>query len=105
LATAEHDVASHVFLPRHNCGNPRSFLNPEAGERERSFPYNAADHGDAASGMDMCEVALDPGDRTKARRCIRPVLLEMLGFEYFVAIYVGLCFRERGKSWVALVHR
>jgi len=53
----------------------------------------------------MCEVALDPGDRTKARRCIRPVLLEMLGFEYFVAIYVGLCFRERGKSWVVLVHR
>ena len=105
MATAEHDVASHVFLPRHNRGNPRSFLNPDAGERERSFPYNAADHGDAASGMDMCEVALDPGDRTKARRCIRPVLLEMLGFEYFVAIYVGLCFRERGKSRVALVHR
>ena len=93
------------FLPRHNRGNPGSFLNPEAGEREMSFPYNAADHGDAASGMDMCEVALDPGDRTKARRCIRPVLLEMLGFEYFVAICVGLCFRERGKSWMALVYR
>ena len=48
--------------------------------------------------MDLCEVALDPGDRTKAkaRRRIRPVLLEMLGFEYFVAVCVGLCFRELG---------
>jgi len=52
------------FLPRHNRGNPGSFLNPEAGEREMSFPYNAADEGDATSGMDMCEVALDPRDRT-----------------------------------------
>ena len=87
-----------IFLPRHNRGNPGSFLNPEAGEREMSFPYNAADQGDAASGMDLCEVALDPGDRTKAkaRRRIRPVLLEMLGFEYFVAVCVGLCFRELG---------
>lgn len=70
---------------------------------KESLPFNA-DQGDAASGMDLWDIARDSGACTKATRVHQTcVTRNAVFFSYFVVIYDVLCFREKGKSWVALV--